>query len=1023
MLALAAGLLLFAHLICYAETMPFRTFTTKEGLADDRVNRIVRDSRGFLWFATAEGLSRFDSYEFKNYTQADGLPHRVINDLVELDDGTYLVATSNGLTVFNPNGEPNPKNNKQKSDPSLIFRTFRPEAANSNGKSSIILDLLKTHNGKIYAATLDGFYQLSPEENSDWKFQRIENDLWGSHSRLPEFVTALEDRHGIIWVGMANALFRYEPQNGKISLVSDGGVTSILEDRDGKIWVGGGSVEKRGINIYIYPQNSEQPVLTQIFTTENGLTSNEWINSLIQTSDGRILAVTPKSLCEFLPNAGAGELNFRSIVSGIDGVSLGEDAGSNVWIGTATLGAFKLARNGFSIFGESDGIPTNDIQSVFGGANGNEIFFSSGDHEILRFDGAKFTSVKASGMPPRGWGWSQIDLRSRIDGDWWLMTKEGVIRYPPVEKFEDLAKTAPKKIYRKTDGLFSDEVFRLWEDSRGNIWILSFGDIKDDDTYLHVWERASDKIRRYGKADGLPFLNNVTAFTENANGDIWLGFYAGGAARFHNGKFHFYAVQNGFPDGFVNAAYTDRKGRVWFGTSNSGVVRIDDPVTDEPHFISITVAEGLSSNRATCLTEDDFGRIYVGTGHGINRLDPDTGRVKLYTQADGLPYSAVEVCGRDKSGNLWFAQKNKLIRFTPQAEEKSIAPPIFIGELQVNGERAGKLSELGESTVENLSFDPEQRQIQIGFFAFGFGSGETLRYQYRLKGGNDEWSEPSPQKNVNLNLAPGTYDFEVRAVNSDGVTSESPARVSFSIARPVWQRWWFLMIAAFAVASIIYSLYRYRLKRLLELERVRTRIATDLHDDIGSSLSQIAILSEVVRQKVGAVEAASPLNMIADTSREMVDSMSDIVWAINPDKDHLADLAHRMRRFASEILEAQDIAYRFSFDEKYGKIALGADVRREVYMIFKESINNLVKHANARSVEITIRVENNSLTVEIKDDGKGFEPNEISNGNYEGFGGNGLINMRRRAKSLGGIFEIESRKNAGTNVTVKIPVR
>ncbi|HEY0050835.1 MAG TPA: ATP-binding protein, partial [Pyrinomonadaceae bacterium] len=418
-------------------------------------------------------------------------------------------------------------------------------------------------------------------------------------------------------------------------------------------------------------------------------------------------------------------------------------------------------------------------------------------------------------------------------------------------------------------------------------------------------------------------------------------------------------------------------------------------------------------------TEDNFGRIYVGTARGINRVEPETGRIKLYTQADGLPGSAVSRCARDEAGNLWFSQKFNLARLEVHADE-NFAPPIFIGDLRVNGETVKKLSELGETTVENLDFNSEQRQIQIGFFALGFGTGETLRYQYKLAAA--DWSEPSAQRTVNLNLAPGSYNFLVRAVNAEGTPSENPARVAFTIARPVWQRWWFLITAALVISFLIYAVYRYRVAQIIRLERVRTRIATDLHDDIGSSLSKIAILSEVVRQKSGSTDANEPLAIIADTSREMVDSMSDIVWAINPERDKLSDLIQRMRRFAEELLDAQDIGYQFFVPENLKDVALGADVRREIYLIFKECVNNLAKHSGASEAYMKVDLENESLVVEVRDDGRGFDQSAKSNGNSHGFGGNGLINMRRRAESLGGALAIDSEPGKGAKIVLRVPV-
>lgn len=280
------------------------------------------------------------------------------------------------------------------------------------------------------------------------------------------------------------------------------------------------------------------------------------------------------------------------------------------------------------------------------------------------------------------------------------------------------------------------------------------------------------------------------------------------------------------------------------------------------------------------------------------------------------------------------------------------------------------------------------------------------------------------QRSVNLNLAPGSYNFEVRAVNSEGAASERPARVSFSIARPFWQRWWFLLIAALVASGVIYALYRYRLKRLLELEKIRTRIATDLHDDIGASLSKIAILSEIVGHQVAPdqKQITEPLKSIAGTSREMVDSMSDIVWAINPAKDHLSDLIGRMRNLAGEMTELRDIRLKVNTTGvENSDLTIGADLRREIYLIFKECLNNLVKHSACDTAEIEFRLAGENLIVSVRDNGKGFEEDAV-NGN-ENRGGNGLPNMKRRAANLGGSFEILSEIGKGTTAVLCVPVK
>jgi ligand-binding sensor domain-containing protein len=768
-----------------AEKLPFKSYTTAEGLAHDRVNEIVRDSRGFLWFCTGEGLSRFDGYEFKNYTQAHGLPHRSINDLLELEDGSYLVATDDGLTVFNPHGAVNPSKD---SNLSPMFRTFRTVEREADRLPFAISDLYKSRNGQIWVTSYKGFYRLvreADQHQQPWRFEEVKQEAL--HGK--EILHIAEDHSGALWMGAEGGLVRYQPETDEIiTKIAKAGITSLLADSQGRVWASQNGAPP-GLYLYNLPTRDSQPIVTRHFTIEDGLKNNNWINHLIETRDGRILAGMPQGLCEYLPGS---EPSFRVLVSSADVVSLAEDNAGNIWIGTASLGALKLARSGFVLYGERDGDPELQINSIIPGDAG-EIFATTGKLEMQRFDGKQFSGVKPAGILPRNWGWNQLDFRSRVNGEWWIPTVQGLLRYENVKRIDDLARTKPSKIYTKNNGLFGNAIFRLFEDSRGDVWI-SMIDFNLTNTLMR-WERRSEKFYGYTVEDNLPAVNAPTAFGEDAAGNVWIGYYNGGIARYRNGKFRFYSLQEGFPVGLVNAIHSDQSGRIWIGISNSGLVRVDNPTQDEPRFVNLTIADGLSSNQGACITEDNFGRIYVGTGRGISRIEPNTGRIKIYSKADGLPHSSVRTCGRDALGNLWFTQKFNLIRFTPEPDARTEPPPIYIADVRVNGESAKKFSELGETRIQNLAFDSDGRQIQIDFFALGFSTGERLFYQYKLDGVDSDWSEPTTQRTVHLNLAAGAYRFLVRAVNSEGVASENPALVAFAIARPVWLRWWFVSLA------------------------------------------------------------------------------------------------------------------------------------------------------------------------------------------------------------------------------------
>jgi len=299
-----------------------------------------------------------------------------------------------------------------------------------------------------------------------------------------------------------------------------------------------------------------------------------------------------------------------------------------------------------------------------------------------------------------------------------------------------------------------------------------------------------------------------------------------------------------------------------------GVARIDNPGDVHPELVTYTTAQGLSSDQATCITEDRWGMIYIGSGRGVDRLDPSTSRVKHYTMADGLANNYVNVCFCDQEGTLWFGTLDGLSRLVPEREQATTSPEIFISRLTTAGV-GFPVPESGATQVLGPELKTSQNDIQVEFFALGFAAGESLRYQYKLERADEDWGPPVDQRTVNYpNLPPGTYRFQVRAISADGVISVSPAVATFRILPPIWRRWWFVTVAALVAAVAIFSVHRYRVARLIELERVRTRIATDLHDDIGSSLSQIAIMSEVAqRQADSGLAVTSPLSTIASTSR------------------------------------------------------------------------------------------------------------------------------------------------------------
>src|SRR5205807_6747923 len=228
--------------------------------------------------------------------------------------------------------------------------------------------------------------------------------------------------------------------------------------------------------------------------------------------------------------------------------------------------------------------------------------------------------------------------------------------------------------------------------------------------------------------------------------------------------------------------------------------------------------------------------------------------------------------------------------------------------------------------------------------------------------------------------------------------------------------WWFVTLVVLTLGLAVAAFYRYRVRRLIELGRVRTRIAADLHDDIGSGLSRIAILSEVARHQTSVdAPVGEPLSVIAGASRDLVDSMSDIVWAINPNKDHLRDLIQRMRRFASDLFTARQIEFTFAAPGEEQTLKIGADLRRQVFLIFKEAVNNIARHSACTEAQIEMRIENRWLTIKVVDNGQGFDPAQLSEGH-------GLASMRARAQELGGELQVTQNDGRGTTILLNVPL-
>jgi signal transduction histidine kinase/ligand-binding sensor domain-containing protein len=1037
-------LVLLAYLDLDAQALPIKSYATVDGFAHNHVNRIVRDSHGFLWFCTAGGLSRFDGYTFANFGTDQGLPHSSVNDLLETRSGEYWVATDGGLARFDPKGRPDRgivyENAAVTSPP--MFTVVVP--GNQDQRARAINVLLESRDGTIWAGTSAGLYHLE-QVNGRRSLRPVDVHIPNEFPEQRIVADLLEDAHGSLWIAAPSGLYRRWRDGSAARYTKRDGlpgdyVQDLLEDHEGHLWAG---TRLDGFFRFRVDATHRAPVVELAFTYRYlyrfGLPTS-WVYQLFETSDRRFWVATANGLVEFFPTANEqGRFRSYSTANGLtdrEVTALNEDRGGSLWLGTDVAGAMKLTRGGFSTYGEHDGV--KNIDALFEDRAGYLCFrgqpvgaartkvlqeakrsalsaqFATFQGLLGCFDRQRFDWFKPAAVTDFGWVGERVDLRAR-NGDWWVGTGEGVYRFPARDHFVELRTARPLAVYTTKNGLVG-QVFRLFEDSRGDVWISSTSAAMKG---LARWEHSSERVQDMANSPGLPSLKEdlPISFGEDRSGNVWIGFNRG-LARYSRGAFTFFTASQGLPAGAIVDIHLDHSGRLWLASDGGGLVRVDDTGATRPAFASYTTAQGLSSNNTEVIVEDLNGRLYVGGGRGLDRLDPATGRVKHFTTAEGLAPGLFRAAFRDRDGVLWFGMTSGLSRLESSTEKPPAPPPVLITALRVSGVPQ-RVSAIGERDLSLPDLNPDQNQLQIDFVGVGFGPGDVLRYQYRLEGADKKWSPLGEQRTVTYaSIAPGQYTFAVRAMNSEGIVSDRPASIAFTILRPVWLRWWFVTLAALTLALLAYALYRYRVTRLVEMANIRTRIATDLHDDIGANLTRIALLSEVAKQTHEAdwsADADSPLASITHIARESVSSMSDIVWAVNPKRESLLDLTRRMRQHADEIFTLRDIELRFSAPTAEESLRLGMDVRRDLLLIFKEAVNNAARHSRCSRVEIDMRVAGSRLTLEVVDDGIGFDASTDGTGQ-------GLTSMQRRARSLKGTLAVTSSHGMGTAVRLDIPL-
>ena len=963
-----------------AQDFPVVTYTTADGLPHNTVLQAIQDERGFLWFGTATSIARFDGGRFTSYGRAEGLDVGTGANDLRIDARGALWIATNGAGIVRFDLTSTDRSNRFTQV--LVGRNRAVNRVNSIGFAA---------DDRIWAGTDAGVFVSQPDRRA---FTRVELPLPEGQAQDALQVPSLAVYDSDVWIATGDGVFVCRgASTARCEQVTNDHASELLITRDRRLWIGG----ERGIQVWTLDG-------ANLTGSAERLADNFRVRSLIEdsrggvlatTSDGRLIGIRDRTIRVLFQSASVGQLN-----------KIFEDSAGNLWL-MASDGLVALRRQGVTLFSTRQGLQEPNIRHVFSDASGRLYALTDG-FWLHRVEGDRLSAVRLklpADVRPSVWPKAVGVDRS---GDVWLGTARGLYRYARMtftpDRVREYDATA---VYTVAEGLAGNHISGIYEDKQGDLWI---GSVPSGPDTLSVWRRQSGRFEILGASIGLPPFNQPSdAILEDSRGVMWIPLREGSLARIANGRATILGADNGLPF-LVVSPLQDRDGALWLGGAEA-IFRIKDP-SAEPVRAELVIS-GLRA-RTLALKQDGFGTIYAATQAGLFTFDPHSGRQRHYSSFDGLPTGDVETLASGTDGTMLLAAGQSLVRLSPREAPVSGTPRCYISALRVAGQ-AQPVPEIGVERLQAFDVQPTQNYLEIEFVGLSRQVGESLTYQYRLIGISDEWMHSDQRRLIYAGLAPGPYQFEVRAVAADGTTLSAPALASFTVIPPWYRKWWFLTACAAALAAVAYSGHRTRLAQVVRTEQLRSRIATDLHDDVGASLSQISILAEVTqrRAETGDASISQPLAAIATTSRDLVDAMSDIVWAVNPRTDSLADLTRRMRRFADETLGAADIALDFSAPPEDVALKLGADLRREIYLILKESVTNIARHSGASKARVELQLVRHELRLSIADNGKGFD----TNGDFDG---NGLASMRKRVAQLGGELAISSAPGFGTQVKLSV---
>ena len=959
-------------------------------LPESAVVSMTLSHRGYLWLGTLDGLVRFDGTRFVTFKQSNtpGLRDNQIIHLFEDSRSNLWIGTaSDGIYSINREGVVEKINFRRKEDRLASVCEDSSGAIWLYGENGSLMRLLQgkreewqvpasncramaaEKNGLVWIGTDKKIYGINPF--GDFTADKLptektitiaEND---SQLTLQFLLAGKKEGLWIIGGGMIRKLVNGQPVVDLGAYPSSKPAVSACEDLAGNLVVG---TYGDGIWWFDAPGNPKH------LTGASVHLSHDYILSLVMDDDGSLWVGTNGGGLNrvkrqpFAVLAGTAALTVQSVAVDLE---------NTLWLNTRD-GVRHLTNGTLATYREAGGILNLNGQSIF---------------------------VDGSGSVWAGYVGS-------ANGKGLYKLDRSTDHFEPVNLPRDRL-----------------DIAAIFQDHASNLWV---------GTQLGLAKFDGSNWMMFTDADGLS-SGNIQAIAEDSNGIVWIGTTAG-LNSFKDGKFSAIHSTNGLPGENVSSILIDSNNVMWVGTLGTGLGRFENG--SWTHYSSVN---GLLNDTLTYLLEDGLGDLWIGSRGDVLRLhkeelnrfarrETNSYSCKAYGKESGLGAgectagSQPAAC-RTPDGNLWFPTIKGLATVDPaQLRPNTNAPPVVIESVSV-ADQLVNTNLLAMDLPETITVPAGKRGIEINYTSLNLGSADHAKFRYRMEG-FEPWHSVGQFRVANYpELPPGHYTFRVIAGNEDDVWNMVGASIGFIIEPPFWRTWWFLVTTVLVltglIAGIVYYLSTQRLQNQLEglrqqqaVEKERARIARDIHDQLGASMTQISLLGEMVESdKNEPAEVEQHAQQITQAARDTSRVLDEIVWTVNPSNDTIEGLINYLCKYAQEYFAVAGVRYRLDVPPHLPETGISPEVRHNVFLAAKESITNVVKHAKATEVWVRLKLSPGSFTLEVQDNGR--EPINLSGKETR----NGLRNMRRRLEDVGGTFELVPAPEGGAIARLTVPVK